>query len=91
PFGEGNPEPLFCSRNLIVKSPPVVLGRDTLKFWVTDKKTVISAVGFGMGAYQPLVAQGKPIDIAYTISIDDWNKEPTVQLELKDIKPGEMI
>lgn len=90
PFGEGNPEPLFCSRNLIVKSPPVVLGRDTLKFWVTDKRVVISAVGFGMGAYQSLVAQGKPIDIAYAISIDDWNKEPTVQLELKDIKPGEM-
>jgi hypothetical protein len=26
------------------------------------------------------------IDIVYRISIDDWNKEPTVQLELKDIK-----
>jgi len=91
PFGEGNPEPLFCSRNVIVKSPPVVLGRDTLKFWVTDKKVVVSAVGFGMGAYQTLVAQGKPIDIAYAISIDDWNKEPTVQLELKDVKPGEVL
>ncbi|MCX5680987.1 MAG: DHHA1 domain-containing protein, partial [Candidatus Omnitrophica bacterium] len=88
PFGEGNPEPIFCSRSVIVKSPPVVLSRDTLKFWVTDKKNVFSAVGFGMGAYQPLVELGKPIDIVYSVSIDDWNKEPAVQLELKDIKAG---
>jgi single-stranded-DNA-specific exonuclease len=87
PFGEGNPEPLFCSRALTVKSPAVILSRDTLKFWVADKQgNVFSAVGFGMGQYQPLVEQGKVIDIVYKISIDDWNKEPRVQLELKDIK-----
>lgn len=86
PFGEENPEPVFCSRSVIVKSPAVVLSRDTLKFWVTDKKNVYSAVGFGMGSYQPLLEMGKPIDIVYSVSIDDWNKEPAVQLELKDIK-----
>ncbi len=87
PFGEGNPEPLFCSKALIVKSPAVVLSRDTLKFWVADSQgNVFSAVGFGMGQYQPLLQQGKSIDIVYKISIDDWNKEPRVQLELKDIK-----
>ena len=30
----------------------------------------------------PLLA----IDLAYQISIDDWNKAPTPQLKLKDIK-----
>jgi len=89
PFGEGNPQPLFCSRSLVVKSPAVVLSRDTLKFWVADKEgRIFSAVGFGMGQYQPLIEQGKCIDIVYRISIDDWNKEPAVQLELKDIKPA---
>jgi len=86
PYGEANPEPIFCSRWLTVKSPPAILGRGTLKFWVTDGKSIFSAVGFGMEAYRPLVDEGKQIDIAYKVSIDDWNKEPTVQLELKDIK-----
>lgn len=88
PFGEENPDPVFCSRDVIVKSPAIILSRDTLKFWVTDKKNVYSAVGFGMGSYQPLLEQGKPIDIIYSVSVDDWNKEPTVQLELQDIKLG---
>ena len=91
PFGEGNPTPVFCSRHLMVKSNPVVLGRDTLKFWVTDGQATFSTVGFGMAEYKPIVKIGEPIDLAYQIGIDDWNKAPTVQLKLKDIKPSAVL
>jgi len=86
PYGEGNPIPYFCSRRLTVKSPPVVLSRDTLKFWVSDGAMTISAVGFGMGKFQDMVTQSREVDLAYSLAIDDWNKEPTLQLKLKDIK-----
>lgn len=86
PYGEANPEPLFCTRGLIVKSPPAILGRGTIKFWVTDGQRVFSAVGFGMEAYRPIAQVGRSIDVAYKVSIDDWNKPATVQLELKDMK-----
>ncbi len=86
PFGEGNPEPIFCSRRVKVKSYPQILGRDTLKFWVTSGSVAVSAVGFGMAEYKPLIVPGQEIDLAYQMTIDDWNKEPTVQLKLKDIK-----
>ena len=86
PFGEGNPPPRFCSRKLTVRGPVGVMGRDTLKFWVTDGKTTIQAVGFGMAKYYDLVVNTKEIDLAYSLSIDDWNKEPAVQIEIKDIK-----
>ncbi len=86
PHGEGNPTPVFCSRKLTVKSPPSVLGRDTIKFWVSDGVKTISAVGFGMGSFKEKVKLGSVVDLAYTLSIDDWNKAPAVQLMLKDIK-----
>jgi len=86
PHGEGNPSPVFCSRGLTVKSPPQLMGKDTIKFWVTDGTKSISAVGFGMGSFKDLVKVGGKVDLAYTLSIDDWNKAPTVQLMLKDIK-----
>ncbi|OGX27946.1 MAG: single-stranded-DNA-specific exonuclease RecJ [Omnitrophica WOR_2 bacterium RIFCSPHIGHO2_01_FULL_48_9] len=86
PYGEGNPLPVFCSRNLIVKSPPSVLGKDTLKFWVSDGQAAFSAVGFGMAGYRDLIRIGQTVDLAYNLSIDDWNKEPVVQLKLKDIR-----
>ena len=86
PHGEGNPSPVFCSRGLTVKSPPSLLGKDTIKFWVSDGLKSISAVGFGMGSFKDIVKLGAQVDLAYTLSIDDWNKAPTVQLMLKDIK-----
>ncbi|MDP8211979.1 MAG: single-stranded-DNA-specific exonuclease RecJ [Candidatus Zapsychrus exili] len=86
PFGEKNPVPVFCSKNLKVKGNPLALGRDTLKFWVTDGKNSISAVGFSMAKQRDAVASCSKLDLAYEISIDDWNKAPTPQLKIKDIK-----
>jgi len=85
PFGRGNPTPVFSSRGLKVKSHPQVLGRETLKFWVTQGDISISAVGFGMAEYANMIRPGTSIDLAYELSIDDWNKAPQAQLKLKDI------
>ncbi len=89
PFGEGNPAPVFCSRAVTVKTFPKIMGRDTLKFWVSDGNCTISAVGFGMARYSGLIHPGAKIDLAYQVTLDDWNKEPTPQLKLKDIRSGE--
>ncbi len=86
PYGEGNPIPKFCSRRLTVKGAPARLGKDTIKFWVTDGKVTHQAVGFGKGKFFDLVANAKEIDLAYSLGIDDWKKDPAVQLEVKDIK-----
>jgi single-stranded-DNA-specific exonuclease len=86
PFGEGNPSPVFCTRALKVKSYPAILGKETLKFWVSDGENVISAVGFGMAKYSPLIKPGSDINLAYELTIDDWNKAPTAQLKIKDIQ-----
>jgi single-stranded-DNA-specific exonuclease len=86
PHGEGNPEPVFVTRRLMVKSRPQVMGRDTIKFWVTDGRVTKQAVGFGMGEDCKHLRQGQAVDIAYSLSIDDWNKSPQAQLTLKDVK-----
>jgi len=89
PFGEGNPAPLFTTRGLKVKGSPAVLGRETLKFWVTDGHATVSAVGFGMAKYKELIEGTDAIDLVYHMTIDDWQKAPTVQMQFKDIKASE--
>jgi len=86
PFGEGNPTPVFCSREVQIKSYPQILGRDTLKFWVSDGVAALSVVGFGMAKHKDVVKPGRRIDLAYEIIIDDWNRPPRPQLKLKDIR-----
>ena len=89
PYGEGNSAPIFCSRQLTVRSNPAVLGKNTLKFWVTDGDANVSVVGFGMGDKSEFINVGQKVDLAYQLIIDDWNKAPTIQLKLKDIKSSE--
>jgi hypothetical protein len=62
------------------------VGKETLKFWVTDGQVSLPVVGFGMSKYKDYLAINQPVDLAYQLIIDDWNKAPTLQLKLKDIR-----
>lgn len=85
PFGAGNPEPLFYTRNLKLKGPIRVLSRDTLKFWVSDGKFTYEAIGFGMAGIQSSLDQADCFDIVYLPRMDDWQGESSLILEVKDI------
>ncbi len=87
PFGQANPTPLFSSHKLRIKSKPVILGRDTLKFWVTDGRVTYPAVGFRMANYFDLLNSAKSVDLAYRFSLDNWNGNNQLQLEIEDIRP----
>ena len=89
PFGEGNPQPIFCAKNVRIVGSPRILARETLKFWASEGSCNLSAVGFGMAKYRELLTPNAMIDLAFQITIDDWNKAPTPQLILKDIKISE--
>jgi len=86
PFGEGNPRPVFVSRGLLVKSKPAVVGKNSLKFWVSDGERTYEAIGFGLADFLELVQEAKRIDMAYCLGWDTWNVHNTVQIEIKDIK-----
>ncbi len=85
PFGTGNPEPLFYTRNLKVRGEPQVLSRDTLKFWVTDGNITSQAIGFGMASFKDSITCADSFDFVYTPRIDNWQGEGSVLLEGKDI------
>ena len=86
PYGEGNPPPVFCAKALTVKSHPNIMAKDTIKFWISDGPSVISAVGFGMAKFKEMIKPGQKIDAAYQLTVDDYNKEPVLQLKLVDIR-----
>jgi single-stranded-DNA-specific exonuclease len=89
PFGLGNSEPVFCSNGLKLRSQPRVVGRDTLKMWVTDGEVTCEAVGFGMAEFLEVISESKSFNLAYTPSLNNWQGTETVQLQIKDIKVEE--
>ena len=85
PFGLGNSRPVFSSHNLTIKSYPTILGRDTIKFWVTDQERTYEAIGFGFKDFAPYIIPSKKIDLAYNLSLDNW-KDNSILLEIRDLK-----
>ncbi len=86
PYGSANPRPLFCSRNLKLKSEPVVFGKNHLKMWVSDGRITCEAIGFRKGELYSLISQGESFDLAYHPSINNWQGMQTIQLEIEDLR-----
>jgi len=85
PFGVGNPEPLFYTRNLKLKGQPQVLGRETIKFWVSDGRITTEAIGFGMASFRESFVEAESFDLVYSPKLDTWQGEGTVLLEVEDV------
>ncbi len=85
PFGAGNREPLFFTRQLRLKGEPRDLARETLKFHVTDGRYTREVIGFGMRPLKNSLKEAEVFDMVYTARMDNWLDEASVILEAKDI------
>jgi single-stranded-DNA-specific exonuclease len=87
PFGESNPMPIFISRNLHVVNDSRVVGKNHLKFRVTNGLVNFDAIAFNMGEYQERVRTSEPpIDILYYVEENEWMDKKNIQLVIKAIR-----
>jgi single-stranded-DNA-specific exonuclease len=94
PFGPQNMQPVFTSRRVMSEGQPRVLKDIHLKMGLRQLGenghlgVGFDAIGFNLAHFYPLVAQGKPFDICYTINENEYKGRKNLQLVLKDIKPS---
>jgi single-stranded-DNA-specific exonuclease len=88
PTGMENPDALFVSRNLIVKSHRCV-GADSkhLKFSVSDGRIAYDAIAFRMGAWDKEMPAH--VDLLYSFERNSYNGFESLQLNVKDLKPSQ--
>jgi single-stranded-DNA-specific exonuclease len=88
PFGPGNLRPVFWTRNCYAKNEPRILKDKHLKLFAgqMNNRQAFDAIGFGMGAYLDLIKENKTFDMAFTLSINEYRGNKTIQLIIKDIK-----
>ncbi len=83
PFGMGNSQPVFVSRQVMVSNLKAVgAERQHLKFWVSG----FEAIAFGKGDLLPQLSPDKPVDIAFNFLLNRWNNREKLELRVKDIK-----
>lgn len=89
PFGMGNPEATFATYDLFVRGRPNLLGKNTLKFWVSDGRFTYPVVGFAMADKFDFISENRRIDLAYSASLDSWQDNHQVQLNLKEVRASQ--
>jgi single-stranded-DNA-specific exonuclease len=87
PTGYGNPEAVFVSRDVRIKSARSI-GADGkhLKLAISDGRLTFDAIGFRLGDLAPDFPPGALADLLFTFEINEYNGRTSFQLNLKDIK-----
>ena len=83
PFGQSNPEPLFCLKKITPRFSRIV-GEKHLKFKANDGGLNVSAIAFGMG--EKIDLGEKPVHLAATCELNTYKGIQSVSLNVKDIK-----
>jgi single-stranded-DNA-specific exonuclease len=86
PTGYGNPDAVFVSRNVKVKSSRTV-GADAkhLKLTLEDERgAAFDSIGFRLGHLRDTLPAR--VDVMYHLEANEWNGKRSLQLNLKDVK-----
>lgn len=89
PFGEGNEEPVFLMKNLIIEDMKVVgNGSKHLKLSLRSQTSpkIFESIGFGLGDNALGLEVGNAVDIAFNLQEDEWNGNKKMQLNLVDVR-----
>ncbi len=89
PYGMGNPCPVFYAKNLTAVSVRQLKGGKHLKLILSDGENFSDAIGFSLGDLARHISQGDSVDIAFSISVNEFRGEKQAQIVLKDIKKSE--
>lgn len=94
PFGQENRRPTLCARGVSLGAPPKRMGRGEkhLSVMLQQNDVRIRAVAFNQGDWvDPLRAHDGTFDIAYRPVLNEFNGRRSVEVQIVDWKPAEVI
>jgi len=91
PWGNGNPQPLFCIRDsLIEQITPISEGKH-LKLRLSKNGCVLDCVFFAKTLFDLALKPGDLVDVAFFPQINEFRGTRSVQLLLREVKPSEKL
>lgn len=86
PFGSGNPKPVFLLRSVCVLSHADVGGGRHLKLKLRRDGVAMDAIFFSANTAACGIENGQRLDITFTLQINQFRGNRTVQLQLCDLR-----
>ena len=90
PFGQGNPNPILCSRNveLVREANPVGAAGEHLQLTLRQGNSTVRAIAFKFGLMADQLKRGSRLDIAFAPTLNTYNGNRSVEMDVKDIHPA---
>ena len=86
PFGPENSKPIFVSLGVVDSGDSRFLKEKHIRVLLKQHDIIFSGIAFNMADKWPLVQAGVPLDIVYTLDLNEWKGEKRLQLKILDIK-----
>ncbi|MDA3902732.1 MAG: single-stranded-DNA-specific exonuclease RecJ [Desulfuromusa sp.] len=86
PYGAGNPQPAFVSRNCRVYAPRILADKH-LKFDVEQDGFRVGCIAFGQAEY--FEELNSEIDLLYRPGINQWRGKESIQLQVVDFRASD--
>ena len=87
PFGMGNAQPKFVSKNLEVTEVRLMGSEDQhLKLKLQQGELFFNTIGFSVPDEWKDIQIGDQVDLVYYIDINEWNGRREIQLKIIDLK-----
>ena len=89
PFGTGNATPSFVMRDVIVRRVSPMSGGKHTRFLLEKDGGLITALYFGVGISEHGFDVGDSIDVLFTVDVNDYKNQQSVQMILQDARRSE--
>ena len=86
PFGPDNMRPVFVTRKVTDTGFSKILKEQHIRFVVKQGDTIVNGIAFNMADKFSLLQMNEPVDIVYTLELNEWNNETNIQLRVIDMK-----
>ena len=89
PFGPENMRPVFIAKKVYNTGFSKIVKEQHIRFSLVQHNKTINGIGFNMVNKFDELLMNKPIDVVFTLDLNEWNNEKHLQLKVIDFKLSE--
>ena len=88
PFGPQNMRPVFIARNVYESGYSKIVKEQHLRFVVKQGNVMLTGIGFSMAEKFYLLQNNVPLDVVFTLDLNEWNGTRSIQMKVIDVMPS---
>jgi single-stranded-DNA-specific exonuclease len=89
PFGPENMRPVFICRKTINSGYSKIVKDNHIRFVLQNDGITFTGIGFNMAEQFSILESKQPVDVVFTVDLNEWNGESSIQLKVIDFRLSE--